>query len=288
MKTGGRGVAYLMLAPTIGLLVLFFLYPLFVAARESLYSWDLLTPPTYVGLSNYRVLWERGELMRAFRNTVAYSSVTVAGSMSLGLCFALALDHPGKFAGFVRSAVFSAYVVSWVAVALLFMWLLDGDTGLVTRSLALLGVPKKSWLGDPDVAVYTLAAVSVWKIAGYTMIIFLAGLQDIPPVLHEAAALDGANRWVRFWHITWPLLRPSAVFVATTSLIISFQAFDVVRIMTQGGPVHATELFVYAIYEQIFMNLRVGRASALVVVFSALILALTALQLRVWRGRREA
>ncbi len=288
MKPSGRGIAYLMLAPTIGLLVLFFLYPLLVAARESLYAWDLLTPPTYVGLANYRILWERGELARAFRNTVTYSAVTVAGSMSVGLSFALALDHPGRVAAFVRGAVFSAYVVSWVAVALLFMWLLDGDTGLVTRSLVALGLPKKSWLGDPDVAVYTLAAVSVWKIAGYSMIIFLAGLQDIPPVLHEAAALDGANRWVRFRHITWPLLRPSAVFVATTSLIISFQAFDVVRIMTQGGPVHATELFVYAIYEQIFMNLRVGRASALVVVFSALILGLTGLQLRVWRGKREA
>jgi sn-glycerol 3-phosphate transport system permease protein len=288
MKPGGRGVAYLMLAPTIGLLVTFFLYPLFAAARQSLYSWDLLTDPTYVGFANYHALWARGELSRALRNTLVYSSITVVGSMALGLCFALALDRPGKVAGFLRSAVFSAYVVSWVAVALLFMWLLDGDTGLVTRILAGLGFPKKSWLGEPSVAIYALAAVSVWKIAGYSMIIFLAGLQDIPPVLHEAAALDGANRWVRFWRITWPLLRPSAVFVATTSLIISFQAFDVVRIMTQGGPVHATELLVYAIYEQIFMNLRVGRASALVVLFSALILGLTSLQLRVWRGRREA
>jgi sn-glycerol 3-phosphate transport system permease protein len=288
MKPGGRGVAYLMLAPTLGLLVTFFLYPLFEAARQSLFSWDLLTPATFVGSANYRALWEHGELSRALRNTLVYSSFTVAGSMSIGLCFALALDRPGKIAAFVRSAVFSAYVVSWVAVALLFMLLLDGDTGLVTRGLAALGLPKKSWLGDPGLAIYALAAVSVWKIAGYSMIVFLTGLQDVPPVLHEAAALDGANRWVRFWRITWPLLRPSAVFVATTSLIISFQAFDVVRIMTQGGPVHATELFVYAIYEQIFMNLRVGRASALVVVFSALILGLTSLQLRVWRGRREA
>jgi sn-glycerol 3-phosphate transport system permease protein len=288
MRPSGRGSAYWMLAPTLVLLATFFLYPLFVAAKQSLYSWDLLTDPTYVGLRNYRVLWEKGELWRALSNTLAYSSVTVLGSMVLGLSFALALDRPGKVAGFVRSAVFSAYVVSWVAVALLFMWLLDADAGLVTRALVAIGLPKKSWLGDPSVAVYTLAAVSSWKIAGYSMIIFLAGLSDIPPVLHEAAALDGAGSWVRFWSITWPLLRPSAVFVATTSLIISFQAFDVVRIMTQGGPVHATELFVYAIYEQVFMNLRVGRASALVIVFSAFILALTALELRLWRGRREA
>jgi sn-glycerol 3-phosphate transport system permease protein len=208
--------------------------------------------------------------------------------MTLGLGFALALDRPGRVVGFVRSAVFSAYVVSWVAVALLFMWLLDRDAGLLSRLVRAIGLPAKSWLGDPSVALYTLAGVSVWKITGYAMIIFLAGLQDIPPALHEAAALDGANRLVRFWRITWPLLRPSAVFVATTSLIMSFQAFDVVRIMTQGGPVHATELFVYAIYEQIFMNLRVGRASALVVVYSAMILGLTALQLRAWRERRGA
>ena len=279
---------YLMLAPTIGLLVLFFLYPLVVAAKQSFYAWDLLTPPTFVGLAQLpHPLGEAATLVRAFRNTLAYSSV-VAGSMSLGLSLALALDRPGKIRG-VRARRGLQRVRRLVG---------RGGAALHVASRrryrsrhawpARARTPHESWLGDPDVALYTLAAVSVWKITGYAMIIFLAGLQDIPPVLHEAAALDGANRWRRFWHITWPLLRPSAVFVATTSLIISFQAFDVVRIMTQGGPVHATELFVYAIYEQIFMNLRVGRASALVVVFSVLILALTGLQLRVWRGRREA
>jgi ABC-type sugar transport system permease subunit len=184
--------------------------------------------------------------------------------------------------------VFSAYVISWVAVALLFMWLLDRDAGIVSRLLVAAGLPRKSWLGDPSVALYTLAAISVWKITGYAMIIFLAGLQDIPEVLHEAAALDGAGPVTRFFRITWPLLQPSAVFVGTTSLIMSFQAFDVVRIMTQGGPVHATELFVYAIYEEIFMNLRVGRASALVVVYSGLVLGMTAVQLWAWRARRAA
>jgi len=288
VKPSSKIAPYAMLAPTLGLLAIFFLYPLFVAAKLSLYSWDLLTPPTYVGLGNYAALWDRGELARVFRNTLAFSAVVVTGSMALGLAFALALDRPGKVVAFVRGAVFSAYVISWVAVALLFMWLLDRDAGLVSKLVTLVGLPSKSWLGDPHVALYTLAAVSVWKCTGYAMIIFLAGLQDIPPSLHEAAALDGANRLVRFARITWPLLRPSAVFVATTSLIMSFQAFDVVRIMTQGGPVHATELFVYAIYEQIFMSLRVGRASALVIVYSVLILCLTLMQIRAWRERRTA
>ena len=285
MRPARRSEPWLLLAPTLALLTGFFLLPFFIAAKESLYSWDLLTPRTYVGFANYRILWERGELVRAFRNTLAYSAVVVSGALALGLALALLLDRKGRLAAFVRGAVFSAYVVSWVAVALLFMWLLDGEAGLVTKIAVALGLPKRNWLGDPDLALYTLAVVSIWKIAGYAMIVFLAGLQDIPPVLYEAAALDGASRPVRFFHVTWPALRPSAAFVATTSLILSFQAFDVVRIMTQGGPANATQLFVYAIYEQIFLNLRVGRASALTVVFGALVFALTALQLRLFRGR---
>jgi ABC-type sugar transport system permease subunit len=117
------------------------------------------------------------------------------------------------------------------------------------------------------------------------MILFIAGLQDVPPSLLEAASLDGAGAFARFRHVTWPLLRPTAAFVATTSLIVSFQAFDIVRIMTQGGPVHSTTLFVYAIYEQVFLDLRVGRASVLTVVFFFVLLALSALQLWAWRAR---
>jgi sn-glycerol 3-phosphate transport system permease protein len=207
----------------------------------------------------------------------------VSCSVTLGLALAVALDRPGRVYAFVRGAVFSAYVVSWVAVALLWMWILDADGGLVTAALRAVHLPTRNWLGDPDIALYTLAAVSVWKITGYAMVIFLAGLQDIPASLHEAAALDGAGPARRFVHVTLPLLRPSAAFVGTTSLILSFQAFDVVRVMTQGGPVKATTVFVYAIYEHVFVNLRVGRASALIVVFFVLLVGLTALQLWVFR-----
>jgi ABC-type sugar transport system permease subunit len=118
------------------------------------------------------------------------------------------------------------------------------------------------------------------------MVVFLAGLQDIPRSLHESAALDGAGRLARFVHVTWPMLRPTTAFVATTSLILSFQAFDVIRVMTQGGPVKSTTLFVYAIYEQVFLDLRIGRASALVVVFFLVLLALTGLQLWAFRLAR--
>ena len=174
----------------------------------------------------------------------------------------------------MRASVFSAYVVSWVAVALLWMGLFDRSGG--------------SLLGDRRWALPALAFVGVWKLVGYAMILFLAGLQGVPRSLLEAAALDGAGAWARFRHVTFPLLMPTAAFVATTTLVTSFQAFDVVRIMTQGGPGRATELFVYAIYEQVFLDLSVGRASALTVVFFAMLLALSALQLRAWRGRGAA
>jgi sn-glycerol 3-phosphate transport system permease protein len=276
---------YWMLAPTAILLAVFFFYPVLYAAYRSLFAWDLLTPPEYVGLENYRVLFASGEIGRALRTTLAFSAVVVVGSMALGLALALAVNRPGPLSGFVRSAIFSAYVVSWVSVALLWLWVLDSSAGALSALVRGFGLKPLDWLGDPDVALYTLAAVTIWKIAGYAMVLFVAGLQDIPRSLHEAAALDGAGAWHRFRFITWPMLRPTSAFVATTSLILSFQVFDVVRVMTQGGPVHATSVFVYAIYEQVFMNLRVGRASAEVVIFFLLLLALTSLQLWAWRRK---
>jgi sn-glycerol 3-phosphate transport system permease protein len=274
-----------MLGPTLALLAAFFVVPIGVAAYESLYAWDLLTPPVFVGAANYRALAAHGELLFLALRTTAYSAIVVAGSMSVGLGLAVLLDRPGGVFAFVRASVFSAYVVSWVAVALLWMSLLDDRGGPAGALFRAAGAPRLSLLGDPRWALPTIAAIGAWKLTGYAMIVFLAGLQSIPPSLYEAAALDGAGPWARFRHVTLPLLTPTAAFVATTALVTSFQAFDVVRIVTQGGPARATELFVYAIYEQIFLDLRVGRASALTVVFFVLLLGLAALQLRVWRER---
>jgi sn-glycerol 3-phosphate transport system permease protein len=267
------------------LLVVFFFYPLAYAAYLSLFEWDMLTPPRYVGLSHYRSLFASGEVWDLLGRTLAFSVVVVAGSMSLGLGLAVVLNHRSRLAEIVRGAVFSAYVVSWVSVALLWLWVLDREAGAFSALLRSLGLPTADWLGDPSIALFTLAVITVWKIAGYAMVLFIAGLQDVPPSVLEAAALDGAGPQRRFWRITWPLLRPTAVFVATTSLIASFQVFDIVRVMTQGGPVQATTVFVYAIYEQVFLDLRVGRASAEVVLFFFVLLLLTAVQLGVWRRK---
>ncbi len=274
-----------MLGPSLAVWIVFVFVPLGVAAHQSLYAWDMLTPPEWVGGANYTALAESGELWRILGRTLGFSVLVVAGSMSLGLALALLLDRPGQLFAFVRGAIFSAYVVSWVAVALLWVLLLDPDRGVAAALLRFLHLPRVGFLTDPAAAIPTLAAVTVWKITGYSMIIFLAGLRAVPRSLHEAAALDGAGALARFRYVTWPLLRPTAAFVATTSLIVSFQAFDVVRIMTGGGPARATTLFVYAVYEQIFMNLSVGKASALAVVYFVVLCALAALQLRAWRSQ---
>lgn len=273
----------LMLAPTLAVIGLFFLYPLAVALKNSFYRWDLLTEPEYVGTTNYSRLVESGELAGVVGRTLGFGLLVVVASTALGLALAIALNRPGRLYAFFRGAIFSAYVVSWVAVALLWMWILDADAGLVTRAFRALGLPTLSWLGDPRSALYAIAFVTVWKITGYAMVVYLAGLQSVPESLFEAAALDGAGPLRRFVHITWPSLRPTTAFVASTGLIMSFQAFDVVRVMTQGGPVRSTTLFVYAIYEEIFVNLRVGRASALVVVFFVILILLTVLNLWAFR-----
>ncbi len=274
-----------MLGPSLFAWTLFVFVPLGIAAWQSLYSWDMLTPPAWVGGANYTALAEGGELWRILGRTLGFSVLVVTGSMALGLLLALLLDRPGSLFAFVRGSIFSAYVVSWVAVALLWVLLLDPDRGPAAALLRALHLPRIGFLNDPKTAIPTLAAVTVWKITGYAMVLFLAGLRSVPKPLLEAAALDGAGAVARFRYVTWPLLRPTAAFVATTSLIVSFQAFDVVRIMTGGGPARATTLFVYAIYEQVFMNLSVGKASALAVIYFLVLSALAGLQLRAWRAQ---
>jgi sn-glycerol 3-phosphate transport system permease protein len=274
----------LLLAPTFAGLALFFAYPLVEALRTSLYEWDLITPPRFVGFDNYAAIVASGELVGSLLTTLLMSSLIVSGSLVLGLALALAVNRPGRLAALARSAVFSAYVVSWVSVGLLFLWMFDTDAGIVNRSLSALGIPAVKWLTSPQIAPLTLSLIVIWKVTGYAMIVFLSGLSALPRAMLEAAALDGAGPLSRLRFVTLPLLRPTAVFVATTSLIASFQLFDVVRLITQGGPVRSTTVIVYAIYEQLFRDLRIGRASALVVVFFFVLAGLTLLKLRAFRS----
>ncbi len=287
MKPSRPSQPFWLLSPMLAALGVFFVYPLFSALHTSFYEWDLLTPPRFIGLENYRAILRSGELFASLGTTLLISVIVVAGSLVLGLGLALAVNRPGRLAALARSAVFSAYVVSWVSVGLLFLWIFDADAGVVNRCLGALGMAKVKWLTSTALAPITVALIVLWKVTGYAMVVFLSGLAALPPEMQEAAALDGAGPLSRLRHVTLPLLRPTAAFVATTSLIASFQLFDVVRLLTQGGPVRSTTVLVYAIYEQLFRDLRVGRASSLVVVFFLVLSALTWLKLRAFRTEEK-
>jgi ABC-type sugar transport system permease subunit len=288
VRPARRSEPFWMLAPMLAALLTFFVYPLLSAFYTSFLEWDLLTPPRYVGLANYRAIFGSGELVASLGTTLLISGLVVSGSLVLGLSLAIAVHRPGRLAALARSAVFSAYVVSWVSVGLLFLWIFDADAGVVNRALGALGVSRVNWLTSTTMAPVTVALIVIWKVTGYAMVVFLSGLSALPPEVLEAAALDGAGPWRRLRHVVLPLLRPTAAFVAITSLIASFQLFDVVRLLTQGGPVRSTTVLVYAIYEQLFRDLRVGRASALVVVFFIVLSALTWLKLRAFRSEEPA
>ena len=272
------------MAPSLALFALVYLYPVAYSAWVSFTEWDLVQPARYVGLANYRALCS-SEFFEVLRNTAAYSVGVVLLSQGLGLVLAALLNDRSRVAALFQASIFSSYVVSWVAVSLLWIWLLDPQYGLIAAVLSSVGLRAVDWLGDHRLALLSLVLVTVWKSVGYPMVIYLAALQAIPGDLHEAAALGGAGGWQRFRHVTWPLLTPTTLFLSITLTIASFQGFDVVKIMTQGGPVASTMIYVYYIYEQAFQYFKLGKASAAVVVLFTLILALTALQW--WLLRRR-
>ena len=277
-------VGWGLIAPSLLLFALVYLYPVAYSAWVSFYEWDLATPARYVGLQNYRALLS-AEFWEVITNTVAYSGGVVVLSQGLGLILAIGLNNRTRLGALFQASIFSSYVVSWVAVSLLWIWLLDPQYGLVAYLLGTVGLPAVNWLGDHRIALWSLVLVTVWKTVGYPLVIYLAGLQAIPGDLYEAAALDGADGWQRFRHVTWPLLTPTSLFLLITLTVASFQGFDIVRIMTQGGPVTATMIYVYYIYEQAFQYFKLGKASAAVVVFFALIVLLTVLQWLLFRRR---
>jgi sn-glycerol 3-phosphate transport system permease protein len=277
-------IGYVLIAPSMLLFALVYVYPVLYSAYVSVFSWDLMTPKRYVGLDNYRELWS-AEFWEVIANTAKYSVGVVVLAMALGLVLALLLNNRGRLSALLQGCIFTSYIVSWVAVSLLWIWMLDPQYGLVTFILRSVGLPSVNWLGNPAVALWTLVLVTVWKTLGYPMVIYVAGLQSIPGDFLEAAALDGASGWQRFRFITWPLLTPTTLFLLVTLTIASFQGFDIVKIMTQGGPVTATMIYVYYIYEQAFQYFKLGKASAAVVIFFTLILLLTLGQWAFFRRR---
>ncbi len=268
-------VLALFLGPSLLGVLLFVAGPIVASLALAFTSWDLLTPPTFAGLRNFDRLSRDLEFWAALRHTVTFLAGYVPLVLVTGLAVAVALNGRVPARGAFRAIFFLPVVTSWVAVALVWKWLLNPQFGLVNAWLAQLGVRGPAWLFDPGWAMPSVIMTSVWKDTGFVMVILLAGLQAIPREYFEAAAIDGASRWQQLRHVTVPLLAPAIFFALTISLINSFQVFDQVYVMTGGGPAGATTVLVERIVKQAFSFSRMGYASAMSWVLFVLIFATT-------------
>ena len=280
--------AYLFLAPGLLLFVVFRVYPLLEGLRLSFTNARLGRPSlAYVGAANYTRLLDDTRFHVSLANTAFYTIASTLPILVIPLGLALALNR-GALRTVLRGVFFFPFTLSVVTVGLTWLWLLDPVVGPFNYYLRAAGVPARSWLADPSTAMWAIIATTVWWVTGYYLVIYLAGLQDIPRDLYEAAALDGAGSVRRFWAITLPLLRPVLLFVVVTHVIGSFQLFGQVFVLTGGGPGDATRTVVQHLYETAFQNFfQFGAASAMAWVLFAIILVFSILQFRLLRGHTE-
>lgn len=267
---------YVFVLPALLIFMVFFLYPIGYMIYLSFTSWNLISPDKeFVGFANYLELFAEPEFHQVLFNTFLYTILTVSLALSIALLLALWLNKRGMLYGVVQGAVFTPYIISLVSVSLLWMWMMDPRYGLLNWVLSWFGLPPSKWLTDTGSAIYGLILVSVWKIVGYNTLVFIAGLQSIPQDIYEAAALDQASPWRKFCKITIPMLSPTLFFLLVINTINSFQVFDTVQVMTQGGPVNSTNMLVYYIYENGFDFFKIGYASAAGVVLLSVVGILT-------------
>jgi len=267
-----------LLLPSLAGMVVFLMAPVLSSLVLSFSQWDLIGEISWVGLDNYVAALADPAVLGALRNTLTFILGYLPSVVLIALGLALLLNRRIRGRVVFRAIYFVPVVTSWVAVSLIWKWLLNPQYGLVNFALGAIGIKGPGWLFDPAWAMTGVILTSVWKDIGFVTVIYLAGLQDIPEPLYEAAALDGATPWQRFWSITFPMLAPTTFFVTTISLISSFQVFDQVWIMTQGGPAGATSVMVELIYKNAFSYYRMGYASAISWVLFALIFAVTIAQ----------
>lgn len=278
-----RWRAYRFAFPAAAMMLLFTLIPAALVAIISLTDWKFGTAtPSFVGARNYLELIEDRVFWKSLGNTLVYVGIYVPLSLVLGLGLALAVEASASFRGFYRTVFFLPVTTTFVAMAVVWEFMLHPDFGLVNVMLASVGLPKENWLAEPDWVLLALAAIGIWLRLGFYMVLFIAGLRSIAPELYEAAEIDGAKSGVRrFLLVTWPMLGPTTLFVAVIALIQSFQVFETVAVLTRGGPSKSSEVLVYTMYTEAFTFLRTAYASAITVVFMLIVFTITIIKTRV-------
>lgn len=278
--------AYLFLAPALILFALFTLFALCFAFYLTFHEWNIIEPDKpFVGLQNYKDMFADEGFRRSVLNTAYFTGGSVPFTMAIGLVIALLLNQSIRMRGLFRTMYFLPVVTPFVVTAILWKWLYNGDFGLFNYYLLkthLIDEPLL-WLSDKDLAMPAVILMSIWAGVGFSMVIYLAGLQAIPEELYESAKLDGAGTFSRLRYITIPMLAPTTLFLLVIGIIGSFQIFTQIFVMTKGGPVERTTTMVYYIYESAFTFYEMGYASTLAFALFALLLVVTALQLRLYR-----
>ena len=282
-------IGWLFLLPAVALIGTFTIVPFLQAILLSFRSWDGISPDMpFVGLDNYeRVLQD--EVFRAsMKNVLVFGLIGFVVGNSLALVMALAVTRVKRGQAFFRTAFYLPGVFSVVVVGTMFLWLFQPRVGILNRMLVAIGLEnlQQNWLGDPSTALLSVAAAFIWYHWGFAFILFLAGLQDIPKELYEAASLDGARSWAKFRYVTWPQLAPVTSIVSVLTLLAALQIFGTVQVLTYGGPGYNTMVPTLHIYIEAFTNNRYGTAAAMSVLFGGALVVLALVQLAV-SGRRS-
>jgi multiple sugar transport system permease protein len=278
-------IPYLFITPTLLIFLMWVLVPITYAMAMSFFAWNGIAKPEFVNIQNYAKLLSDPIFWISLRNTIVYSVVVVPVSMALGLLAAMGLNRrklPGR--PVLRAIYFLPFVISAVATATTAGWIFGDTFGVINKILETIGMEKVRWLSNRHTALMTVAIATIWIRIGFCMLIYLAGLQSIPADLTEAAQIDGASTRQRFMHITLPLLRPTTFLLLILSVIYSFEVFDLVFVMTSGGPGYATTVLTVYIYNMAFQTQSFGYASTIGIVFMAIIMSITLVQ---WRFSNE-
>lgn len=274
-------VGYVFIAPSLIFLFVFVVLPIFAALYLSFTQYNLLKPPKWIGFDNYQSLLTDDRFVHSIVNTLVFAVGTIPTGTALALIFALFVNQQLRGITFFRAAFYMPVVTSFVAVSLIWLLLYDPTVGVLNYLLSLAGLPPSDWLQSSQTSLLSIIIFTVWKNIGYNMVIYLAGLQGIPGHLYEAAEIDGAGNWDKFWSVTLPLLQPTTFFVVVVWFIGALQMFVQVLILTQGGPLDSTITVVYLVYSNGFEYLKMGYAAAMSFVLFIFIGLITFLNTRI-------
>lgn len=280
---------YLFVLPDALGLFIFLGVPMLLSLVLSVYEVNGFGGYTFVGAKNYVRMWHDPLFWKGAQVTALYAVMLVPALYVCGLGLALLVQQTNRFNAVMRSMFFAPHMVSLVVVALIWQFMVIDKVGVISRITPMLGLGGLSFLGDPSFALVTVVVVSVWFLMGFYMLIFLGGLQDIPTQYYEAAVMDGAGPIARFWYITLPLLKPTSFFIIMVSMVAAVagaQAFDIIYVMTKGGPANSTAVLIVYIYQQAFGFGAFGYAAAMSSILVVALMAVTAIFFAVTRGGR--